>query len=475
MSIVYNAEPTPALFHADRNSIVRLLMGPYGSGKSVACCMEIVRVAFEQEPGIDGIRRTRWAVIRNTYPELKATTIKTWSDWIKPEIFGPVKWDAPITHTIRLRQDVELEVIFLALDRPQDIKKLLSLEVTGVWINEAREIPKAVLDAATGRIGRYPSKMMGGCSWSGVILDTNPPDDDHWIYRVFEEEQPDGYIIYKQPSALIKVSEGAYAPNPRAENVKNHSKGYRYWLDMIPGKTEEWIKVYVLGLYGSVMDGKPVYPEWNDNIHMAKGQLLAYKGLPLILGWDFGLTPACIIGQVTPRGQLRILDELVAEDMGIRSFANHAVKPFLATKYPGMQTISSPDPAGNKRAESDETNCHRELEQAGFKVVVPRTNLFTPRREAVAGFLTRLIDGQPGFLLSATCKTLRKGFNGGYKYRRMQVPGEERFTDEPDKNSYSHPHDALQYLCMYIEQPKQHKAVRVNRTEYRPGDSAAGY
>ena len=41
--------------------------------------------------------------------------------------------------------DLDLEVIFLALDRPEDVKKLLSLELTGIWINEAREIPKVLL------------------------------------------------------------------------------------------------------------------------------------------------------------------------------------------------------------------------------------------------------------------------------------------------------------------------------------------
>ena len=42
---------------------------------------------------------------------------------------------------------------------------------------------------------------------------------------------------------------------------------------------------------------------------------------------------------------------------------------------------------------------------------------------------------------------LRKGFQGRYAYRRMQIGGvEERFHDVPDKNEYSHPHDALQYV-----------------------------
>ena len=41
----------------------------------------------------------------------------------------------------------------------------------------------------------------------------------------------------------------------------------------------------------------------------------------------------------------------------------------------------------------------------------------------------------------------RKGFNGGYHYRRVmsRSGGDENYTNEPEKNEYSHPHDGLQY------------------------------
>ena len=68
------------------------------------------------------------------------------------------------------------------------------------------------------------------------------------------------------------------------------------------------------------------------------------------------------------------------------------------------------------------------------------------RREAVASTLTRLVDGSPGLLLSPACKMLRKGFAGGFHYRRVRVAGDERYHDRPDKNAFSHPHDALQYM-----------------------------
>ena len=98
------------------NDFFRGLRGPVGSGKSVACCIEIIRRALIQQPSEDGKRKSRWAVIRNTNPQLRTTTIKTWLDWFPEEEWGRFQWSVPYTHKIS-KGDIELEVIFLALDK----------------------------------------------------------------------------------------------------------------------------------------------------------------------------------------------------------------------------------------------------------------------------------------------------------------------------------------------------------------------
>ena len=150
------------------DTFFRGIRGPVGSGKSVGCCVEVFRRALQQKKGPDGIRKSRWAIIRNTNPQLRTTTIKTWLDWFPEADWGKFMWSVPYTHHIK-KGDIDLEVLFLALDRPEDVKKLLSLELTGIWINEAREIPKSIIDACTMRVGRYPSMRDGGPSWTGVI------------------------------------------------------------------------------------------------------------------------------------------------------------------------------------------------------------------------------------------------------------------------------------------------------------------
>lgn len=450
-AIKYEAAPTPARFHAS-DVRRRGIMGPVGSGKSVACVMELFMRACAQEPH-EGVRSTRFAIFRNTFPELKSTTIKTVQEWLPEELLH-ITWGSPITGKLKMSLGdgtvVDSEWLFAAVDQPKDVKKLLSLEVTGVWLNEVRELPKSLLDMADTRIGRYPAKRRGGPTWRGIIMDTNPPDDDHWYYQLAEVEKPDGFMFYRQPGGMVPDGNGGYIANLKAENVKHLDGGYAYYSSQLGGKTGEWIKVYIMGQYGSVFDGRPVYEHvWNDALHVAKEPLSTFRGLPLRLGWDFGLTPSCIVGQMSPKGQVRILREYTCERGGIRQFVTDVVRPALNNEFPGMPLISTGDPAGTQGAQGDvEITCFGELERLGILSFPAATNDLVPRRQAVINALTRTIDGEPGFLLDPSCTDLRKGFNGGYQFSRVQVSGEERYRDVPNKNRFSHPHDALQYLML---------------------------
>jgi hypothetical protein len=62
-----------------------------------------------------------------------------------------------------------------------------------------------------------------------------------------------------------------------------------------------------------------------------------------------------------------------------------------------------------------------------------------------------MIEGKPALELSPDCKVLRKGFNGGYRYRRIQNVGDEKYHNIPEKNRFSHIHDALQYAALFMD------------------------
>jgi len=299
------------------NAFIRGIRGPVGSGKSAACIIDIWQTAQVQKPDSEGIRRYRGLIIRNTYGELESTTIKFFLMWF-PDTLGRLTYGAPITYILKASLPdgiiLEAEFLFLALDRPEHMRKLLSLEVTQAWINEAREIPKAILDTLTGRL-RYPPMMHGGPVRAGIIMDTNSMDAEHWWpkladlsddamkeqTRKLEEELrgmgqlPEGQRLmefFTQPSAELLDGK----QNPDAENIKNLPPGY--YVTSKVGKSDEWIKVYIRNEYSFIMDGKAVYPEYRDNLHAVAYSIV--PTLPLHIGMDFGLTPAAVFAQRSP-------------------------------------------------------------------------------------------------------------------------------------------------------------------------------
>ena len=469
MDIVYDAEPTLARFHAD-DSFVRGIRGPFGSGKSVAAVMEILARATRQAPAADGVRYSRWAVVRNTYPQLKSTTIKTFERWV-PAPVCPLRYTAPISGTIRKRLPdgtrLHAEVLFIALDTAAHTRNLLSLELTGAFLNEAREIPLTVIESMTGRVGRYPDKELAPLTWSGIWMDTNPPDDDHWWYQTFEDsEERDpamaafldelaeagfAYRQFVQPPALLKVEDARgtrYVPNPAAENVAHQQLGYNYWLRMVPGKSQQWIRTYIQGEYGSVFDGRPIYAgDWSEQTHLRVSDYAPPRGSEIIIGWDYGLTPAAVLMQLTPKGVLEVFDEIVARRAGIRSFTEE-VSLHLATHWPDVRIAEElGDPSGNAARDTDEESCFQIQRELGHQVR-PGAMTLTDRLEGVRYFLRQMVDGEPGFRLSRRCRMLRKGFAGGYRYKETQdarAKGIRAEKPKPEKNQYSHPHDALNH------------------------------
>jgi len=476
------------------DTFFRGIRGPVGSGKSVGCCIEVFRRALGQAKGPDGIRKSRWAIIRNTNPQLRTTTIKTWLDWFPEDDWGKFTWSVPYTHHIK-KGDIDLEIIFLALDRPEDVKKLLSLELTGIWINEARELPKSIIDACTMRVGRFPSMRDGGATWTGVIADTNAPEEDHWwpimagevpIPDHIPREQakmlvtPDNWRFYTQPAGMEEVrnDEGElenYVPNKSAENQANMMKSY--YPNLIQGKTKSWIDVYVMNRLGHIQDGKPVYPMFAPDVHVAKEEIPIAAGVPVYVGVDFGLTPAAVFGQKV-RGRWLLHSEIVAIDMGIVRFAE-VMRNELATRFAAAgEVIIYGDPAGDFRAQTDESTPFHILRGAGLRAFPTHSNSVDLRLEAVSSQLTKMVEGKPALLIDRRCPTLIKGFESGYAYKRMEVSG-ERYADKPDKNMFSHVHDAAQYLflgagegraLMNSQKPAQPTVAQSDFNVFKRGD-----
>lgn len=497
------------------NSRVRIIKGPVASGKTHGSCFELVRRASEQEPSPrDGLRRTKCAIVRNTMPDLRRTAIETWQALFPPQLTGQFRESPPMLHHIKVPSvgwvpdtpwedqpeestpGLDLQVDFFALDQPDDLRKLLSYEATYIWFNELREIAKSVLNAATDRVGRYPSMAKGGVmpTHFGVLGDTNPVEEDHWLFKL-EEEQPEGYSFFNQPPGVLEAKDEGddtyhaiaggyqdvvvrgeemirrahgkiYIANPRAENINNlahkdpdtgddvaplHKHGY--YLSRIPGKELDWIQCYYEGKDVYVREGKPVTPEF-DALTMAIDHVPVLPNVPVEGGFDIGggtFSPAAILGQKHSSGAFLVHVEIAPDDMGIQRFSELFIKVFLEVYGAGFEMSKMwGDPAGRQRDPLYEFTVFDHLQAKGIPVFPASTNDVRTRIEAMKGPMQRFLQGRPGLIIDRKrCARLVKGLSGAWKYRRLKVSGAvERYADTPDKSQYSHPCEAFGYWAL---------------------------
>lgn len=447
--IVYDPSPTAIRFHNDDN-FVRGIRGPVGSGKSSMCVAEFLSRAMQQRPNRRNRRKVRGLIVRNTFGELKSTTIKTCEQWWGH--LGRFIYDSPIRfeceRTLPDGTILEFEVYFLPLDRPDQVKKLKSLEVTFAWINEASEVPFAALELIRGRVGRYPAAVDGGPTWAGIIMDTNPPPVRSWWHDLFEVKKSPGHRQFTQPGGLIKVQheDGTveYLPNPLAENIAYLPGGYQYYFNQIAGAEDHYINTMVLGNYGANFDGKPVYPQFRDAEHCAPEPIQIPPAGQFVVGMDFGLNPAAIFTTMSPTGMVGVVDELCSKDITFDEFLDDMFMPRIATAYRHAAILVVGDPSGANRNALSTMTVFDKLRERGISCTPAITNDFMMRRDAVAHYLVR----RGMFLLSPSCTMLHEGFLGGYRYAPLKGSA-GAFKATPEKDAFSHPHDGLQYAALH--------------------------
>lgn len=443
-------------------SPVKVIQGPIGSGKSLACVMTIWMKALEQVKQPDGKRRCRAHVFRETYSKLEDTTLKTWLEWFPEKEFGKFYWSKPMFHEIRIG-DIELDVHFVALEDEQAVSYFRSLETTICWFNELQYMPRPLFDEAVTRVGRYPRAIDGGAIRPQVIADMNAPDETHWVPIMrgevatpdwFTDEQrrahkkPETWNFFVQPAGLNEVKDGEgqvsrYEPNPQAENLQYLPAGY--YLNAVQGKTKSWIDANVMNRVSPRREGKPVVPDFNRAVHVAKKALEPIPGIPILVGCDFGRRPAAIFGQHV-RGTWYVLHELVCREMGADRFAP-LLRNELAQRFTGWPFKIWGDPSGDFKGQNDNTTPFQIFRAQKLPIQPAPNILFTVRLQSIEAVLTRMGEGKACLVVSPSCSTLIAALDGGWHYRRMKTAG-EHYTDMPEKDEYSDPADAFGYLLL---------------------------
>ena len=437
MSIDYVAPATLRKFMLDNTSLVRVVVGPVGSGKSMGCIVELLRRA-RQQTAHEGIRHTRFAIVRNTLQQLRTTVLADIQQYLGPMISYFVT-----DSTIRIRAKLDdgttvmSDWLLIPLDTADDQKRLLSMQLTGAWINELREVPIEIVSALLGRLGRYPSKLMGGPTWHGLIADTNPWDTDSPYHERLVLDPLPNWKLYHQPSGV----------GPDAENTENLPSNY--YENLNAGRDDDWSSVHVESLWGTSNAGQAVFRRsFHVPTHVRDMKLVVNPHRPLMIGFDFGRTPTALLGQNDSSGRLLVFKEVVTEDMGLVQMVEELLKPLLfGEPFAGKRCFVVGDPAGNQKSQISEETVFDALRSLGLLAYPASTNNITPRLLSVERLLRSTIMGEPALQISREgCPTLIKAMGNKYRYRKKQTG---QIEDKPEKlHPWSDVCDALQYLAL---------------------------
>lgn len=454
VQLTYTAPPTVSAFMACDN-FIRLIAGPVGSGKTTGCIFELLRRCSEQAPAPNGYRYTRWAIVRQTLQQTKMTILKDILSWLR----GLCVWRVSESTVYVQVGDIRSEWILLPLENLEDQRRLLSSNLTGIWISECIEIEASLIDPLVARCGRYPDPKLVPCTWKGIVADTNMPEEGSPWHEIMESP-PAHWSIFIQPGGLDEHAENLNWLDQTPETLalpEDHperlSQGVGYYIRAASGRSEEWVDRYVRAKYGIDPSGRAVFAStfrattpWGAPWHVVP-KLDPVPGQVLIVGQDFGRDPCAVITQIDPLGRLLVLEEIISRGMGLQLHVVNKLRPTLGQqRYFGCPVAVAGDPSGvAKNSITEETNFDF-LRRMGLFAFPTPTNDFDPRIRATEGFLIESRGAGPALLIDQSrCPVLIRAMKTGYRFKLVQETHEP--GPRPIKNEWSHVAEALQYAC----------------------------
>ena len=465
------------------NATIAGIQGPVGSGKTTTLLRSRFRRAVQMPRSvIDGTRRYRLLVVRETYRQLWSTTIPSYLE-VFPKIPGS-SWSGgrgdPVRHLIHFEDahgPVQFEALFMAFgDNP--IESLRGMQMTDLWLNEADTCPEEILGVGIGRIGRFPGAAhLAGygpehASYSQIVCDFNAPDEENWTYKVFHDEAARTSLAAElsrslpegAPPLKIEFFNQPGFGEPGLENAGKLEVGY-YQRQIVANRLQgrgDLIERLVYNKVTHLRAGEPVFKrEFNRRIHVAEGTLAPEPGVGLRIGLDQGFKGAAVIAQFLTPFHWRILAELhfpterlMAREFGQR-LADLMDRRFRGWRIEGAWADMAGEHGASQGADENATWNKLVGQAGGFRVRPQKigTNRIQPRLEAVRAPLEFVHGGQPGLLIDPSCKFLIRGFEARYVWTdEIDASGDKRKV--PDKRlTEANVMDALQYLLL-----SEHKA-----------------
>jgi hypothetical protein len=319
-----------------------------------------------------------------------------------------------------------------------------------------------------------------------LIGDTNAPTEGSDWHKLFEDDKPPDWQVFKQPGGLSPAAENlAYLMQttatlklPLGDPVRL-AQGRTYYERLARGRNAAWIKRYVHAEYGDDPSGAAVFKGAFKRTFHVKRDLEPVHGFPILIGQDFGRSPCSVIDQQDHHGRLNILDEVIAEDIGLELHVTTALKPKLySDRYAGHSFAAVGDPSGVAKGNFLEENSFDVLKRLGIPAFPASTNNIDPRIQAVETLLLQQRDGGAALRIDEQrCPTLIRALSSDYRYSKTQAGITKPLPDKT--HPASDVADALQYLCLSLNSGLvQFIAKRIKpKTRQKPKErvSAAGW
>ncbi len=442
-----------------------LINGPGGSGKTTASGKKALVEAQRMRPGPDRVRRYVLGTWRNKYVNLWKATIPSWWKLFPRDLVGS-SWTGAspreAEHVLRF-EDIYGPILlinrFRAFGEAMDPDDVLGNEFTDVYLNEWNTLPEELQIALADRIGRDPPFEISG-RVGRYFGDCNAPSVTDYIYRDFFENPKPGHTLYRQPGGL----------DPNAENIQ--AVGRAYYENSVRNNAHRpwWVKRMVHNQPGYTRANQPAWPEWDDDRNMATSTIPVIKELPVIVGTDGGLTARSVYMQERGDGQLRILAETSIEPAGMTVLATRMLAIEATPRFAGCSFVYRCDPAMLAGEETEGEKSDRQVlsEALGREVLPAPSQNPEVRREAVRAKLRHTCpDGSPGFLVDPSCKTVRRGANETFHYRKIAG------TDDIGsiaKTLDGHTCEALEYgaeMCGTAEARRRRDAIKAEKARRR--------
>lgn len=449
------------------------IMGPQGGGKTTVIINRVLEKAAMQPPSpVDGVARYRCIVWMRTYRELWAKVIPDWLEWIpKQNKAFRITWvggvDNPADHKFEFRAVVDgqvrqckAEVWFRAIGDQTPTEAAKGLHATDGWLPEATSATAEMRKALFGRLGRYPSREHGGAPNRQLFCDWNAGDPYNWTSEYFITDRP--MDIDKSGRKMVEFFRQPGGREAAAENLHNLPEGY--YTDQCAANADDpdWIRRMVDNKVGFMRDGQPVYENFDDAEHVSDTALIPWKGVPLIVAADAGLTPAAVIMQRNQMGETQILKEITSRRAGAEKFAEALTVALDAPRFAGLPTprVLWVDPTALNATESSQKDSETQALKSWAAIVSEKTGLEVKpsrcgnnvviRTGSVDQMFKRRIGSRAACKIDrAGCPELIKGAARDYKYEKSAsvINGQIEYKDKPSKNFASHVCNALEYAA----------------------------